>query len=115
MDKYIQMAKKLGMVDAKIITSDDICFDQRTILKCKWGCDDPNTQKCNDRGLSYETRIGIVKSYGKILVIHSHNARELYTAALEIERQAFLDGHYFAFVLNNCNFCESCEVMNGNE
>jgi hypothetical protein len=32
LEKYIQMAKELNMVDAKIISPDDIYFDIRAIL-----------------------------------------------------------------------------------
>ncbi len=109
------MAKRLGMIDAEIISPSDICIDPRAILKCKWGCDNPDTQKCNARGLSYELRVQIVKSYKKILLIRSHDARKLYLAALEIERQAFLDGCRYAFALNSCHFCLSCEVLKGGE
>ena len=109
------MALRLGMVDAKIISSKDIYFDPRAILKCKWGCDDPDTEKCSDRGIPHETRIKIVESYKKILLVHSHNIQKLYSIALEIERQAFLDGHYFAFTICSCDFCKSCEVKQGNE
>jgi predicted metal-binding protein len=109
------MAERLGMLNAKIISPSDIYFDARAILKCKWGCDDPDTKKCNDRGIPYELRIQIIKSYQKILLIHSHDARKLYHTALEIERQAFLEGNRYAFTLNSCNFCISCEVLKGNE
>jgi predicted metal-binding protein len=34
-DKYIQMAKDLEMIDARVISTDDIYFDIRAILKCR--------------------------------------------------------------------------------
>ena len=40
MEKYIQLAKELGMVNAMIISPKEICFDIRAILKCRWGCED---------------------------------------------------------------------------
>ena len=115
MDKYVTVAKTLGMVNVKIITPDDIVFDSRSILKCRWGCDDPDTEKCRDRGVPYEMRVQIVQSYQKILLIHSHDVRKLYSAALEIERQAFLDGHLFAFTLSPCHYCRSCAILKGKE
>jgi len=36
MEKYIQLAKELGMVNAMIISPEDIFFDIRAILKCRW-------------------------------------------------------------------------------
>lgn len=56
----------------------------------------------------------MIKSYQNILLVHSHDARELSKAVLEIERAAFLDGHYFSFAIRACNLCKSCAVDQGN-
>ena len=50
-DKYVQMAKDLKMINAKIIVPDEVFFDIRAIMKCKWGCEDffNQTIKCNTR------------------------------------------------------------------
>ncbi len=40
LEKCIQIAKDLKMADAKIITPDDLYFDIRAILSCRWGCED---------------------------------------------------------------------------
>ena len=58
LDKYIQMAKDLKMANARIISPDDIYFDIRAILKCRWGCEDffNQTIKCNTRNTSYRMR-----------------------------------------------------------
>ena len=54
-----------------------------------------------------------MKKYDQILLVHSHDAKELSAAVLEIERRAFLDGHYFAFALRTCNLCSVCAVKQG--
>ena len=112
LDKYIQIAKDLKMANAKIITPDDIYFDIRAILKCRWGCEDffNQTIKCNTRSTSYQERTEMIKSYQNILLVHSHDAHALSKAVLEIERTAFLDGHYFAFAIRFCKLCKSCAV-----
>jgi predicted metal-binding protein len=114
-DKYVQKAKDLKMVDAKLITPDDIYFDIRAILKCKWGCEDffNQTIKCNTRNTSFQERTEMVKAYHNILIVQSHDAGELSKAVLEIERAAFLDGHYFAFAIRYCKLCKSCAVDQG--
>jgi len=114
-DKYIQMAKDLKMLNAKIIGPDDIYFDIRAILKCRWGCEDffNQTIKCNTRNTSYQERIQMVKAYKNILLVHSHDAIELSKTALEIERIAFLDGYYFSFAIRYCRLCKSCAVDQG--
>ena len=106
------MAKELKMVNTKIISSDDIYFDIRAILKCRWGCEDFFNQsiKCNTRNTSYQERTEMVKAYQNILFVHSHNARELSKAVLEIEKTAFLDGYYLSFAIKYCELCKSCAI-----
>jgi len=115
LDKYIQIAKDLKMANAKIITPDDIYFDIRAILKCRWGCEDffNQTIKCNTRNTSYQERTAMIKAYQSILLVHSHDAGELSKAVLDIERTAFLDGHYFSFAIRTCKLCKSCAVDQG--
>lgn len=116
MEKYIEQAKELGMLHAELISPDHIYFDIRTVLKCKWGCDDYSKEgniRCDDRGTAYEERVDIIKSYKHILLLHSHNARHLSNAVLDIERTAFLDGYYFASAIRACSLCEKCSVLIG--
>lgn len=116
MDKYIKMAKELGMVDAVLATPDDICFDTRTMLKCLWGCQEHfphDTERCGMRGTTFPERVEMVRRYRHILVVHSHDAQALGRATLELERAAFLDGYYMSFAVRSCNLCESCSVTQG--
>ena len=112
MEKYIQLAKGLGMVDARIISPEDICFDIRAILKCRWGCEDffHQTIRCHTRDTTYQERVDMIKNYNHILLVRSNDARALSQAILEIERAAFLDGHYFSFGIRTCNLCIACAV-----
>jgi predicted metal-binding protein len=116
-DNYIKEAKKRGILDAVIIRPDDIFFDVRANLKCAWGCERLPTAnaKCDDRGTTPEQRVAMVKRYEQILLLHSQDSRLLSQTILELERQAFLDGYYFAFALRCCNLCEDCLVENGKE
>lgn len=112
---YMELAKEYGMIDAKIISPDDIVFDIRAIMKCRWGCQDyfKESIKCHSRNTTYNERVEMIKSYNHILIIHSHDARELSVAILKLERAAFLDGYYFVFALRSCNLCKSCRVEEG--
>ena len=116
MEKYVHLATELHMINAKIISPKEIFFDIRAILKCRWGCEydlPENNIKCHSRDTTYEERVEMVKRYNRILLLHSHDARELSAAVLEIERAAFLDGHYFAFAVRACNLCKDCAVKKG--
>lgn len=116
MEKYIHLAKKLKMIDAMIISPQEIFFDIRAILKCRWGCEDffQKSIKCHIRDTTYQERVEMVKTYNHILWVHSHDAAELSRAVIEIERTAFLDGYYFAFAIRYCNFCKVCAVQQAN-
>jgi predicted metal-binding protein len=116
MKKYVNLAKELGMVNAMLISPGDIFFDIRAILKCRWGCEDffQNSIRCHARNTTYPERVEMVNRYSHILLLHSHDARGLSKAVLEIERTAFLDGYYFAFAIRTCNLCKICPAQQGN-
>ena len=115
MEKYIRLAKEVKMVNSMIISPKDIYFDIRAILKCRWGCEDfsPESIRCQTWDTTYQERVEMIKRYDHILFVHSHDARELSNAVLEIERTAFLDGYYFAFAIRACNLCKVCPVKQG--
>jgi predicted metal-binding protein len=115
LEKYVALAKRLKMVDALIISPSEICFDIRALLKCRWGCDDSfqGTVRCHDGGTTLAERMEMVKSYGNVLLAHSHDARDVSKAVLEIEREAYLNGLYFAFAVRSCNLCRACKVKKG--
>lgn len=114
--KYVHLAKDLKMVNARIISPPDIFFDVRSILKCRWGCEDffRDNIRCDTRNTTMQERVEMVKRYEHILLVHSHDSIELSAAVLEIEKTAFLDGYYFAFAIRTCNLCEICPVKKGN-
>lgn len=114
-EKYVRLAKELGMVNAVLVSSDDIFLDLRAVLKCRWGCEyySEDSIKCGSRNTTFEERSQMVRNYGRILVLHSHDAAALSRAVLAIERAAFLDGNYFAFAIRACNLCGTCAVKDG--
>jgi predicted metal-binding protein len=112
LEKYIALAKQLKMTNALMISPKDVCFDKRVLLKCIWGCSQ-KTVKCDKGNTTFQERLDMVTKYHRILLVHAHNARDVTKAVLEIERQAFLDGHYLAFAIRYCNYCEACQVDEG--
>lgn len=116
-DKYIKSAKRAGILDAQLVSSDDIVFDIRANLKCGWGCDRSirTSIRCDDRGTSPHERVQMVKQYHKILLLHSNNSHLLSKTILELERLAFLDGYYFAIALRTCNLCAECQALKGKQ
>lgn len=47
------------------------------------------------------------------MLVHAHNARLISSVLLQLEKTAFLDGHYFAFALRACNLCPACLLEKG--
>ena len=112
--KWLKRAKELGMVNALLITPKEIKFDIRALLKCRWGCEfsKRDSVKCDPRNTTLDERQKMVKKYKAILLVHSHNGKALSEALIELEKEAFLEGYYFAFVLRYCNYCKHCHVNN---
>lgn len=116
-EKYINLALSGGMSNAVRISPGDIYYDMRAGLKCAWGCTRSfgTGINCNSRDTTLSERMEMLKNYTGILLVHSHDAVKLSRVLLEMERAAFLDGYYFAFVLRACNLCEECLVSKGEE
>jgi predicted metal-binding protein len=116
LEKYIKIADQLGADHAVVFTIDQIVFDSRTILKCMFGCPDWGFgHTCPSRKGSlmpweYEK---ILKKYHRGIIIHSTDKKISQEISFEIEKQAFLDGFYFAFSLSDCAICEKCSGFSG--
>jgi predicted metal-binding protein len=108
--KYVRMAQDMGAVDALLIDVSEIVFDHRTYLKCAWGCPEFGQLKCSPDLIKPWEAEPIFRRYGKALLIHTHDKALSVDIAYELERQAFLDGFYFAFALYDCSGCEICEA-----
>ena len=111
LNKYVSQAKKKGALNAVIIKSSDIVLDPRTILKCQFGC----TGWCHNwtcpsapKSLSVWEYERIIKKYKKGMIIHTRDKKKSQKIAYEIERQAYIDGHYFSFSMSDCALCKKC-------
>ena len=114
-EKYIDLARNLGMAHAIAIGPEQIFFDIRALLKCRWGCEYGTGEniKCHAMDTSFPERVEMVRAYNCIVMVHSHDATAISKAVLDIERRAFLDGCYFAFAIRACHLCETCSVEQG--
>jgi len=114
--KYIESAINLGADNAVQFEIDQIAFDSRTLIKCMFGCTDYGF------GHTCPSRPGSLKpwEYKKIfskykggIIIHSTSKKTSQDISFEVERQAFLDGNYFAFSLSDCTICPECTGFKG--
>ena len=117
-NKLIAKAEEMGIDDVVLFTIEQIAFDNRTLLKCMFGCDDWG------EGHTCPSRPGSLKpwEYKKIfeeyswgLIVHSHDKAQAQKVSFELERMAFLEGYYFAFSLSDCALCKECAGHNEKE
>ena len=109
--KYEELAKELGAVNAKIINASEITVDNRSSLKCRFGC--PGyfvIWTCPPRhGIQPWTfKKRFLFQYSFALLVHAHDKEMAQRISLEIEIRAFLDGYSLAFSLSDCALCEEC-------
>jgi predicted metal-binding protein len=112
LDKYLKLARKMGADDALVIWATDVVLDPRTYLKCMYGCKDwgKNWTCPSAPGAIRPWEFGeiFLRRYRLAILVHSFDKKTSQKISLAIEREAFLDGHYFAFSMSDCSLCESC-------
>lgn len=109
--KLIDEAYRLGALNVKEFVIEDIVFDPRTILKCKYGCADyGKSYHCpsDSKNLDIEESIRIFKHYHAGLIIHSNSKNLNQEISYELEKLAFLEGYYMALSLSDCGLCKEC-------
>jgi predicted metal-binding protein len=120
MDKtyFVKRAIELGALHSVAFTIDEIEFDSRTILKCMFGCNDWG------KGCTCPSKPGSLKpwEYKEVLsmykwgvIIHSTDKKIAQNVSFEIEREAFLNGFYFAFSMSDCALCKECAGTKGKD
>jgi len=111
MEKYIKLAESLGAENVIAVMPDDIVFDDRTLLKCMFGCSDWG------KGCTCPSRAGslspaeyekMLRKYKTVLIVHSPDKKIAQKASFEVEREAYLDGDALVFSMSDCALCVDC-------
>ncbi len=116
LDILIHEGLKLGAKDVVGFEIDDIVFDQRTLLKCMFGCEDwGKGHTCPSRpgSPSLDRYQRIFKEYEWGVIIHAEDKKISQLVSLALERRAFADDYYFAFSLSDCALCSRCAGKSG--
>jgi len=115
-EKYIKLADSLGVNNIITVTPDDIVFDERTILKCMFGCNDWGKGcTCPSRNgfLSLKKMKKLLKKYKTVLIVHSTDKKIAQKASLAIETEAYLSGDVMSFSMSDCALCIDCAGRSG--
>ncbi len=104
-------ARKMGAVEARLMPTDQVVFDPRSHLKCRFGCGrwgkywtcPPHLSLTQD---TFEQAFG---RYRRALMIKTSDPRSGQEIALAVEKEAMLHfGCSFALALALCVQCEEC-------
>jgi len=108
---YVQKALDMGAANVVQFVLSDIVFDPRVVIKCLFGCGDfgkAHTCPYQRSPLTMEEYQRIFSAYKKGIIIGCADKHTSQKISYEIEKQCFLDGHYFAFSLSDCGLCGKC-------
>ncbi len=109
-EALVGKAVEMG-AEANLITTDQVFFDPRSFLKCRFGCNrwgkfwtcPPNLD------ISYEQFQAAYDLYSHVLVLKTADPQKGQDVALAMEKEAMLQyGSSFAFALVLCVQCEEC-------
>ncbi len=110
------LALSLGAADAVPFLLSDIAFDERTLMKCMFGCADWG------KGLTCPSRPGFpsmqewrqtLSRYSWGVIVHANDKHASQKASLALESAAFHKGYYFAFSMSDCGLCKRCAGKDG--
>lgn len=117
-ENYRQKALEMGAANAAEFATPDIAFDPRVVLKCIFGCPaygKNHTCPYQKSPLTMDEYKEIFSYYKGGIIIGCKNKEDSQRISFEIEREAFLDGNYFAFSLSDCGLCKECTRAHGKE
>ena len=113
-EKYVAMAKEMGAKNVVEFKTEDIVFDPRVVLKCIFGCSDfgrGHTCPYQRSPLTMDEYKKIFEHYQGGIIIGCSTKPVSQKISYEVERQSFLDGHYFSFSLSDCGLCKECSKI----
>jgi predicted metal-binding protein len=121
LDKYVAQALAAGVHEAKIVPVSNVVTAEWVRLKCQFGCDGFGKGLCCPprtpapelmKRVLAEYKHALIYSYVCTRSDYARKRRRMHRLVAELERAAFLDGHYKAFGLKDgpCRLCKECDV-----
>ena len=119
--RYVSQALAAGVDEAKIVPVSKVVVAEWVRLKCQFGCDGyGNGLCCPPRTPTPEQMKCVLADYRRALIYsyvctpteYRSKRRRMRRLVAELERTAFLDGHYKAFGLGDgpCRLCRECDL-----
>ncbi len=110
-ESLIDKAKELGALDAKLIDTSQIVFDDRSFLKCRFGCNRWGKYwTCPPHlSISADAFMQAFQNYKKAIIFTAPDPKSSQKVGLALEKEAMLAlGTHFAFAMILCVKCDEC-------
>lgn len=111
LESLIETAIDLGATKARLIHTKSVVFDERSFLKCRFGCNRWGKYwTCPPYlDISYDQFKSAFNKYNRAIIVQTASPEDGQKISLEIEKQAMLNHQCsFAFALVLCVLCEEC-------
>ena len=110
----VKLALAMGALDAKIIDAKDVVVADWVRLKCQYGCGAyGKTLTCPPYSPTPQQMRQILSGYSTAILMQvPDESTATQNMVANLERSAFLQGHYRAFgiALGPCERCEKCNL-----
>jgi len=115
MQRFCDLAVKLGAAAAKVVPTSKVYTAEWVRLKCRYGCGGWGKRlTCPPYSPTPEETRRVLNEYGRGILIHCPGGNRKMPREIvpELERQIFLAGHYkaFGFASGPCHLCQRCSL-----
>jgi predicted metal-binding protein len=115
LDGLVKLALEMGAIEAKLIDANDVVVADWVRLKCQYGCGAyGKALTCPPYSPTPQQMRQILAGYSKAVLMHvPDESAATQNMVANLERSAFLQGHYRAFgvALGPCQRCEKCNLQ----
>jgi len=114
LEPFLNLARKLGALEAKIVSTKKVFTADWVRLKCRYGC--PVYGYCLTcppySPEPAETR-RVLDSYRYAILLRTDRTKPLRKIGRDLERRIFLAGYYkaFAYLCGPCRLCRECPAV----
>ena len=109
--KYLARAKKLGALEAAVISPRSVVTAEWVRLKCQFGCSGyGGSLTCPPYSPPPGETKMLLREYRSAILVHGDKHTDVRAIVTTLEREIFLDGYWKAFAMASgpCEYCKTC-------
>jgi predicted metal-binding protein len=103
-------------VSVRLLSTDQVVFDERTVLKCRYSCPAWGRRwTCAPGTWGPDELIPLLQRYRHVLLLTGTDSPAVARSALRVERAAFAQGYAYALAVavTLCSECSACTYPDG--